>query len=83
MLPGLQTAGITHVSLANNHAYDFGLAGYQNTISEMDAIGIAAFGDPYRLGTSSVSIVDTGEATVALIGINLTLGELNFHNSQH
>lgn len=78
LLPGLQTAGITHVSLANNHAYDFGLAGYQNTISEMDAIGIAAFGDPYRLGTSSVSIVDTGEATVALIGINLTLGELNF-----
>ena len=40
----LQEAGIDVVSLANNHAFDFGSAGLVETLSTLEAAGIAAHG---------------------------------------
>jgi poly-gamma-glutamate synthesis protein (capsule biosynthesis protein) len=40
----LQAAGVDLVSLANNHAYDFGEAGLAETLSTLGRAGIAVFG---------------------------------------
>ena len=78
LLPDLQAAGITHVSLANNHAFDFGQVGYKNTVTEMNNIGIVPFGDPYDLSSSSVSVISTGDSSIALIGLSLITSEIDF-----
>lgn len=40
----LKAAGITHAGLANNHVYDFGQKGLEDTWSALEANGIAHFG---------------------------------------
>jgi poly-gamma-glutamate synthesis protein (capsule biosynthesis protein) len=44
----LRDAGMSVVSLANNHALDFGEFGFENTLQYLDAAGIAAFGSPFN-----------------------------------
>lgn len=68
-LSALHEAGFTHVSLANNHADDFGAEGYYETRRALTTAGISSFGIPYVLATSSVAVVTAGETRVALIGI--------------
>jgi len=77
LLPGLEASGVTHVSLANNHSYDFGVSGYQNTMTSLNNIGIEPFGHPYNLSSSSVSTISTGNRKVAIIGINLISSKIN------
>lgn len=53
----LRDAGVTTVSLANNHALDFGEFGFEDTRHYLDENGIAAFGSPYNdhaLATAAV-----------------------------
>ena len=40
----LRRAGFTHLSLANNHAFDFGLEGYRETQGHLSTAGIGSFG---------------------------------------
>jgi poly-gamma-glutamate synthesis protein (capsule biosynthesis protein) len=68
-LAALRDAGFTHVSLANNHADDYGESGYANTVHSLIAAGLVPFGKPYALATSSVSYLDTPAGVVALIGV--------------
>ncbi len=66
----LAESGVTHVSLANNHSYDFGSAGYariQNTLLDS---GITPFGHPTSLASSSVAYFEIGGVSVAVIGIH-------------
>ena len=44
----LANVGFTAMSLANNHSLDFGGKGYDDTITFLDTVGIAAFGSPYN-----------------------------------
>lgn len=44
----LRDAGISAVSLANNHALDFGEFGYDDTRYHLDQAGIASFGSPFN-----------------------------------
>ncbi len=69
-LPSLSTAGFTHVSLANNHALDFGQAGYEETVKQLTKVGIKSFGHPNRVSTTSVTYLQRGTVTVALIGLH-------------
>jgi poly-gamma-glutamate synthesis protein (capsule biosynthesis protein) len=41
---GLKDAGFDALSLANNHAFNGGAAGYADTLDELGRLGIAAFG---------------------------------------
>lgn len=70
-LAALSDAGVTHASLANNHSFDFRKVGYSNTISVLEENGIIAFGKPYSLATSSVTVIE-GDTDIALIGVDLT-----------
>ncbi len=69
-LDRLAAAGFTHVSQANNHGYDYGLAGYENAVSEISKHKINPFGHPRRIGTATTAYVtsSTGDS-VALIGL--------------
>lgn len=41
----LKNAGVTHVSVANNHAFDYGRVGFDNTVNSLTNNGIVAMGD--------------------------------------
>jgi gamma-polyglutamate biosynthesis protein CapA len=68
-LEGLKKYGFTHFSLANNHAYDFGVDDFQHTEAVLSGSSFAPFGEPRVLATSSVMLIDVGTSTVAVIGV--------------
>ncbi|MGH7527056.1 MAG: CapA family protein, partial [Gemmatimonadales bacterium] len=67
LAPRLRDAGFTHLSLANNHANDFGPDGRRSTESLLDSLGIGRYGP---LGDIAVDSVHRGDSltTVGLIG---------------
>lgn len=74
-LPVLAKAGITHASLANNHALDHGAAGLQHTISALDSVGITPFGHPTELRTDSVRYITAPPHQIALVGLHTLFSE--------
>lgn len=69
-LPALRAAGVTHTSLANNHAFDHGALGYNNTLTVLANNDIKAFGHPSSLATSSITYMAVGKYRVAVIAIH-------------
>lgn len=76
LLEILKVGGITHLSLANNHAVDYLEDGYVNTVTELKSDGFETFGHPVRVDENSVSYIEAGGRQIALIGINATYGEV-------
>jgi poly-gamma-glutamate synthesis protein (capsule biosynthesis protein) len=68
-LRGLREYGFTHLGLANNHAYDFGVDDYKNATMHIGQNDLAWFGSPESLATSSVSVITLGTSTVAVVGV--------------
>lgn len=68
----LSKAGFTHFSLANNHTLDYGIEGYQNTVSELGQLGLVTGGYPVNLSSSSVSYIETDDGIVGIVFINAT-----------
>jgi gamma-polyglutamate biosynthesis protein CapA len=69
-LSDLSKSGVTHVSLANNHAFDYGLAGYNNSITKLWDNNLTPFGHPSILSSSSVSVLQISDLTVAVVAIH-------------
>jgi hypothetical protein len=61
----LLDAGFTVLSLANDHAYDFGVSGLEQTISALDSVGLQHTGRP-----GQVTIQRVGQIRVALVGFS-------------
>src|SRR5207244_11679872 len=59
----LKEAGFALVNLANNHAYDFGPAGHQNTRRALDAAGVKYTGPP-----GMITVVTVKGIKVAVVG---------------
>lgn len=74
-LPSLREAGVTHVSLANNHTTDYGRDGLLTTRNALEAAGIHTFGDPYGVSSSSVLVLSVSGTKVAVIGIQTLTGK--------
>lgn len=78
----LSSAGFTHLSLANNHALDAGLAGFENSKVALGAHGLVPYGSPLGVSKESVTYVTNFageiEAHVALnaIGVSLSGDEI-------
>lgn len=70
LVPLLRDAGITHTSLANNHAFDHGEEGYHNAGQVLASAGLEAFGHPKLVGSTSASLLTLDERTVAVMGIH-------------
>lgn len=60
----LSEAGFTVMSLANNHVYDYGEAGYKQTAEVLDQAGILKTGGPGQVARQKV-----GKTTVSVIGL--------------
>ena len=59
----LQQAGFTVLNLANNHAYDFGSEGLQETIDALDRVGLLYTGRP-----NQITVQKVGRIRVATVG---------------
>jgi len=57
----------TAVSLANNHALDFGNDGYDKTVENLDSVGIVSFGSPLNSTRVSNKII-LKKKTICLVG---------------
>ncbi len=67
----LTAGGFDAVSLANNHAGDFGPVGLRDTLDALDAIGVAHFGAGLdRREAEAPSILQANGAHVALLGFS-------------
>lgn len=61
--PRLAEAGFTVANLANNHSYDFGVAGLDQTVAALENSGVTPTG---LAGTTA--LVEAGDLTVAVLG---------------
>ena len=67
----LRGAGFDAVTLANNHALDFGLVGLRDTLDALDAIGVSYFGAGLnRREAEAPLIVEAAGAFIALLGFS-------------
>jgi gamma-polyglutamate biosynthesis protein CapA len=69
-LSGLKAAGYTHLSLANNHSFDYGANGYENARVQLQQNGLTAFGNGEAVDGDSVTYIDTELGRVALVALN-------------
>ena len=66
----LKSSGVTHLSLANNHSFDFGEAGYNETNKQLASLGLLTFGHPTKISTSSVSVVEFAGVRLSVIALH-------------
>jgi poly-gamma-glutamate capsule biosynthesis protein CapA/YwtB (metallophosphatase superfamily) len=59
----LRQAGFTVMNLANNHAFDFGASGLEQTTTALDRVGLLATGRP-----GDITVQRVGDIRVALVG---------------
>ncbi len=77
VLDELAEAGVTLVSLANNHALDKGQRAYIETVDNIESLGIEVFGHPKEIDNESISYVEFGEQRVALIALHDIDGDID------
>jgi poly-gamma-glutamate synthesis protein (capsule biosynthesis protein) len=73
-IPMLTRSNVTHASLANNHASDFGASGRLYTERTLEEAGIAPFGLPRDVSASSTEYLTVRDSRVAIIGIEAVFG---------
>ena len=72
--PVLARTGFTHLSLANNHADDYGETGYHNTRAVLARAGMVAAGHPYELTTDDILYQELDGRVVALVPLYAVSG---------
>lgn len=71
--PGLREAGISVVTLGNNHIMDFGEKGLVTTMATLDALGILHCGAGKNFEEAHApSLLKAGEKTIAFFGYSMT-----------
>jgi len=80
-LPALRSAGVTHASLANNHAYDYGVAGFAATKAALTAVGITSFGGDTQYG-ENITFITIGGSTIAVVGLNTVSDVIDYEQLQ-
>ena len=63
----LKQSGVTHVSIANNHIYDYGQIGFENTIDALTKSKLIALGE-----MCEPEIIQRGNAKCAILSASLT-----------
>ncbi len=74
LAPSLREVGIGLVTIANNHALDYGTEGLSDTLSSLRDAGVVAVGGGRDLEEATQpALVSVGEASVAVFGLASTL----------
>jgi poly-gamma-glutamate synthesis protein (capsule biosynthesis protein) len=76
-LPVLARHHFRALSLANNHAYDAGIVGYEDTVAGCRLVDIACFGHPLRVGPESGTYLTLPTETIWILGLNLIGGTVD------
>jgi len=63
----LKNAGVTHVSVANNHIFDYDKIGYDNTVNSLVKSGLTTVGN-----VSEPVIISNGKYTCAVLSASLS-----------
>jgi gamma-polyglutamate biosynthesis protein CapA len=66
----LKEAGFTHLSLANNHALDFGGDDLAHTRDILNSGGLVPFGQPEGVSSNDVVFIEEEGSTIALVPIH-------------
>ena len=74
-IPDLALSGFTHLSLANNHSYDFTETGYNNTQDVLEKNQLLPIGHPNQLTVDAVEFIEVDDNVLAVIAAN-TLQQL-------
>jgi len=74
-LQPLKLAGFTHLGLANNHTFDFGLSGYNQTVSNVWDSGLVPFGHPSVVAQPSYTLLKVSDTTVGILAIHTLYGQ--------
>lgn len=69
-LEALRAAGFTHLSLANNHALDYGPDEFLYARTTLASSSFTTFGHPTSLDHNSLTYLDVGGERVAIIGLH-------------
>jgi len=70
LLGSLRTAGVDVVTVANNHSFDYGLAGFNQTIDLIKGSGLQVVGGgPDAAAAYAPAIIEVRGTKVALLGI--------------
>lgn len=69
-IPPLFAAGITHVSLANNHTLDYGEAGFRHTKKVLSDNRISSFGHSTIIATSSRMYTTVGTQRIGVLALH-------------
>ncbi len=70
----LRAAGIDVVTLANNHMFDYGLEGMNDTLTALSGAGVAAVGAGRDLAAAlAPAVLSAGGTRVAFLGVATTL----------
>ena len=70
IIPTLAETGITHVSLANNHALDYGLTNFNLTKETLTAEKITSFGHPTLIDNNSITYLNLGKYKLAVLALH-------------
>ncbi len=65
----LHQYGFTHLSVANNHSFDFGSGDFENTLNVLSLASTTPFGNPKAQASSTVAVLEVNGLRVALIGL--------------
>jgi poly-gamma-glutamate synthesis protein (capsule biosynthesis protein) len=63
----LKEAGFSHLSLANNHTFDYQTIGLESTQSVLSNNQLVSFGHPKEFDTASVEFIEVNNKTIAII----------------
>ncbi len=77
----LYGAGVNVVTLANNHAVDFGEEGYSNTVAELAKEGIGFTGHPVRIGEDLAFTKTIRGRELRFLGLNDTYHPININEA--
>lgn len=78
----LKDNNISIVSLANNHTFDFGKAGYDETVQHVHAAGIDVVGHPFAFGSTYVLHKKINEQKFVFVGFNITNPHFNYSKAR-
>ena len=69
-LEAVSAAGFTHLGLANNHTFDYGLAGYNHTVSAVWDNGLVPFGHPSVVALPSYTLIELSDKTISVLAVH-------------
>ncbi len=77
LIPTLQKYHFNLFTLANNHSLDMGRAAFQETKDNLDAAGIAYYGNQFTVQDDSLLVQETAGKKIAWLGLNDTHNSMN------